>query len=57
MTIQKSSTVSLHKSQGKIYHRCAIPKGIARILGLRTDVQKQQITFKVVENGKVCIEM
>ena len=57
MAIEKSSTVSLHKSQGKTYFRTAIPKDIGMMLGLKTDREKQRVKFKVVEKGKVCIEV
>ena len=57
MTLEKSSTVNLHKSQGKVYFRTAIPKDIGLILGLKTDKEKQTVKFKVIEKGKIRLEM
>jgi len=56
MAIEKSSTVNLHKSQGKIYFRTAIPKDIGLLLGLKTDQPKQNINFIVGEKGKITIK-
>jgi len=56
MPFEKQSTISLHKSQGKTYFRTAIPKDIAKILGLKTDKTKQTVKFKVMEKGKICLE-
>jgi len=58
MAIEKTSTVSLHKSKGKVYFRTAIPFDIAvNVLGLRIDEQNKQTLKWGVKDKQVLISI
>ncbi len=54
--MKATSTITLHKSKGKIYFRTSVPRDIAiDMLGLKVDGKKQQLTWSI-KKGKVVIE-
>ena len=54
--MNRKSTITLHKSDGRVFFRTAIPYSIAvTYLGLTTDVTKQQIKWSV-QDGKLIVE-